>query len=239
MFVLSLLRSSTVFILIISQHCLAIPSLAIPPIILAAENSWPPYSDEYGNGLSKNIIKAAYNAVNVNVEFISVPYARALKMTEQGQVDGAFNVTKQKSTFEIFNFGHVPILQATASFYYHNESPLNFTSVNEIPKGTSIGVIIGYEYGDNYEIYKSRFEEVRVASQSQLIGMLRNKRIDMAIMFDEVAKCKLKEMGLQLNDIKKGAINHKSNIYVAFSKLKNTNKAMILLDEGLIKLKNN
>jgi polar amino acid transport system substrate-binding protein len=231
--VLSLLRFSTVFILIISQHCLAIAS-----ITLAAENSWPPYSDENGNGFSKSIIKAAYSAINVNVEFIAVPYARALKMTEQGQVDGAFNVTKQKSTIEIFNFGEIPILQATASFYYHNDSLLNFSSINEIPKDTSVGVIIGYEYGDKYELYKSQFKEVKVANQSQLIGMLRNKRIDMAIMFDEVAKNKLREMGLELNDIKKGAINHKSDIYVAFSKAKNTNNAMKLLDKGLIKLKN-
>jgi len=137
----------------------------------------------------------------------------------------------------MFNFGNVPILQASASFYYHNDSSLNFTSVKDIPKGTSIGVIIGYEYGDNYDIYKSRFREVKVASQSQLIGLLRNKRIDMAIMFDEVVKSKLNEMGLQFNDIKKGTINHTSDIYVAFSKSKNTIKAMNLLEKGLIKIK--
>jgi polar amino acid transport system substrate-binding protein len=207
-------------------------------ITLAAENSWPPYSDKSGNGISKDIIQAAYNAINVNVEFITVPYARALKMTENGQVDGVFNVTKQKSTIEIFNFGKVPILQAVSSFYYHNDSELNFSSINEIPKEIAIGVIIGYEYGDHYEIYKSQLKEVKVANQLQLIGLLLNKRIDMAIMFDDVVKIKLQEMGLEFNSIKKGKINHISDIYVAFSKAKDTSNAMNLLDEGLKVIKN-
>jgi len=224
-----------ILIIIILFSCQ--PCFAIESVTLAAENSWPPYSDINGDGISKTIIQTAYQAVNVNVEFITVPYARALKMTRLGQVDGVFNVTKQKSTVKDFNFGHLPILQATASFYYHQDSLLNFTSVSEIPKQTSVGVIIGYEYGDDYYMHKSRFREVKVTNQSQLIGLLIHKRIDMAIMFDEVAKYKLDEMRLEPNAIQKGAINHKSDIYVAFSKLKGTSKAMVLLDDGLMKIK--
>jgi polar amino acid transport system substrate-binding protein len=73
-------------ILSICQNCTAFESIK-----LAAENSWPPYSDKNGSGISKEIIQAAYNSVNVTVEFIVVPYARALKMAKLGQVDGAFN----------------------------------------------------------------------------------------------------------------------------------------------------
>lgn len=115
---------------------------------------------------------------------------------------------------------------------------MNFKSVHEIPKETSIGVIIGYEYGDSYEKNKSRFNEVKVNNQTQLINLLRKNRIDVAIMFDEVAKSKLEKIGLNLQDIKKGEINHKSDIYVAFSKKKNTKAAMKLLDKGLAKIKN-
>jgi polar amino acid transport system substrate-binding protein len=214
------------------QNCAAIET-----ITLAVENSWPPYSDNNGNGISKDIIQAAYDSVNVNVKFITVPYARAIKMAELGQVDGAFNVTKQKSTMGILNFGEIPILQATASFYYNNDSEMNFNSVNEIPNKTSVGIIIGYEYSDQFEKNRSRFNEIKVNNQTQLIKLLRTKRIDVAIMFDEVAKSKLDKMGLNINDIKKGKINHKSDIYVAFSKLKDTNNAIKLLDKGLTNIK--
>jgi polar amino acid transport system substrate-binding protein len=220
-------------ILTISQN-----SAALETITLAAENSWPPYSDEAGNGISKKIIQAAYNAVNIHVKFIVVPYARALKMAKNGQVDGAFNVTKQKSTVDLFNFGEIPILQANASFYYHNDTLINFTSADDISKKTSVGVIIGYEYGDNYEKNRNRFKEVRVANQIQLIKLLKKKRIDVAIMFDDVVKSKLSDMGLQPNDIRKGKLHQKSDIYVAFSKSKNTRNAMKMLDKGLKKTHN-
>jgi polar amino acid transport system substrate-binding protein len=221
----------SIIVLILSQNCFATES-----ITLAVENSWPPYSDQNGNGISKNIIEAAYNAMNVEVNFIAVPYSRALRMAEHGQVDGAFNVTKQESTIEKFNFGEVPILQTTASFYYHKDSTINFTSTNEIPNTTSVGVIIGYEYGNNYEKNRSRFKEVAVANQEQLIQLLKKRRIEVAIMFDEIVKNKLENMGLHTSDIRKGKINHKSDIYVAFSKSRDTKNAIKLLDEGLIRI---
>ena len=69
-------------------------SVAEYSIKLAAENSWPPYSNESGDGASKDIIQRSFDNVGVDVEFIVVPYARALRMPQSGKVDGAFNVTK-------------------------------------------------------------------------------------------------------------------------------------------------
>jgi hypothetical protein len=45
-------------------------------------------------------------------------------------------------------------------------------------------------------------------------------------------------MGLQPNDIRKGKLHQKSDIYVAFSKSKNTKHAMKMLDKGLAKTHN-
>ena len=163
-------------------------------IKLAAENSGPPYSNESGDGFSKDIIQRAFDNVGVNVEFIVVPYARALRMPQSEKVDRAFNVTKQNSTVDKFAFGEVPILQANASFYYHKESNLNFKTVDEIPAGTSIALILDYEYGEIYEKSRAKFDEVRVSSQRQIIKLLQFKRVDMAIMFDDVAKYYLSEL---------------------------------------------
>ncbi|TWX64102.1 amino acid ABC transporter substrate-binding protein [Colwellia demingiae] len=206
-------------------------------VTLAVENSWPPYSNNQGNGLSKEIIKKAYHAVNVEVEFIVVPYARALHMVKVGSADGAFNVTKQANTESIFNFGEEPLLQATASFYYNNDSDLDFSSASDIPDRTTIALILGYEYGDAFQQNKHRFQEVRVGTQKQIVHLLRKKRVDMAIMFDEVAKDTMTRMGLEHSSIKQGQVNHQSNIYVAFSKKSDTKAMMKLLDKGLKSLK--
>lgn len=202
-------------------------------IKLAAENSWPPYSNEVGEGISKDIIQRAFDSVGVEVEFIVVPYARALLLAQLGKVDGAFNVTKQKSTLDKFAFGEVPILQVKASFYYHKESGLNFKTVDEIPAGTSIALILDYEYGELYEKDRDRFNEVRVSNQKQIIKLLQLKRVDMAIMFDDVAEYYLSELTLNKDEIKKGHINHTSDIFVAFNKYKDLSEVILLLDQGI------
>ena len=150
-----------------------------------------------------------------------------------GSVDGAFNVTKQDNTESLFNFGKQPVLQATASFYYHNNSQLDFYSSTDIPDGTTIALILGYEYGDLYQQNKHRFQEIRVATQQQIVQLISKNRVQTGIMFDEVAKHTMNNMGLKHSFLKQGQINHQSDIYVAFSKKKNTKDMMKLLDKGL------
>lgn len=189
-----------------------------PKVLLAVENSWPPFAKADGTGLSRTIVEKAYKLTNYDVEFIVVPYARALHMAESGKVDGVFNVTKQASTEQNFYFGRHPILTASASYYYPPESILDFANLQSVPDGTSLALIIGYEYGNMYEQHRSRFSEVRLAKQNQIINMLLTSKVDAAIMFDEVAKYTAGKMPKSGSKIRKGAVNHVSDIYVAFSK---------------------
>lgn len=202
-------------------------------ITLAAESSWPPFAKKDGSGISKTIIEKAYSYSGHTVEFVVVPYARALSMAKQGSVDGAFNVTKQASTEADFSFGERALLKVSASFYYPPGSNLSYTTSDMIPRGTSIATIIGYEYGDRYEKNRERFDEVRVATQAQIVNLLKAGRVDMAIMFDEVASYTLEQMQLPTEDIKKGHINHTSDIYVAFNKSHANSQIVKDLDKGL------
>ena len=206
-------------------------------IKLGVENSWPPYSDSSGNGISKDTVEKAFNAMGVDVQFSVLPYARALKMTKLGTLDGAFNVTKQASTIKKYNFHQEPILLAKASFYYPANSVLNYKSIDDVPRGTSIALIIDYEYSDKYQRNMDKFDEVRVSKQKQIIQLLIKDRVDMAIMFDEVADYTLDKMQLSNTAIKKGATNHVSEIYVAFSKAKDTSEIIKTFDQGLIKIR--
>lgn len=206
-------------------------------ITLAVENSWPPYADKQGNGISKQRIVAALSSSEYQVEFVPVPYARALRMMLAGSVDGCFNVTRQADTEANYRFGNQPLLQAQASHFYPADNTYVYASVEQIPDNIRIGLIIGYEYGETYEKHRHRFVEVRVSEQRQIIQLLQQKRIDMAIMFDEVANYALKEMKLAADAVKKGEINHVSDVYVAFNK-ENPELADFIkaLDSGLLEL---
>ena len=168
---------------------------------------------------------------NSEAEFIAVPYARALRMTEKGLVDGVFNVTKQGSTTDEFIFGKEPLLQVKASYSYSLNNKMSYKASAD---NNVVGVIIGYEY----ESHRHRFKEVKVSHQQKIIKMLIGDKIEVAIMFDKVAEFTLKEMHRDLDVIYKGHINHISDIYIGFSKeVENVDKKIQLLDMGLSKLK--
>lgn len=216
----------------------ACPHASPKPLILGAEDSWPPYSDKLGQGISTNIVKAAFAKVGLDVHVVVRPYARVLQDVKAGAIDGGYNVTRQQNTELEFVFGKEPILQASAYWYFRPNAALPINTPKKLPDGFRVGAIIDYEYGDIYEIERRRFKEVRVPRQVQLIKMLQQGRIDAALMFEEEANQTLKEMGLSNTAVQKGMFNHTSDIYLAFSRKKTHSQELAQkFDQGIKKLK--
>lgn len=213
-------------------------TLAGHSVLLGAEDSWPPYCDKQGAGISTNIINAAFAKEGIQTEIRVRPYARVLQEVKSGALDAGYNVTRQENTEKDFIFGHEPILQAKAFWYVTNASTFKFNTINQVPNLFRVGGIIDYEYGDTYEQHRQRFRETRVPRQSQLIKMLHTGRIDAAIMFEEEANQALRDMKLPADSIRKMMYNHTSDIYVAFSRKKdNSIKNAAALDRGIKLLK--
>jgi polar amino acid transport system substrate-binding protein len=208
-------------------------------ITLAAEDSWPPFANQFGQGISHRLIQAAFKQSHIEVTSLVVPYSRALMMAEKGAVDGVFNVTREASTEQRFIFGQIPLFVATASFYQRQQQPLIAPHKWALPKGAVIGVIKSYEYGDEFPalIKQQQLNIVTVATQQQLINLLLIGRIDAAVMFDLVAEKNLQRMGVD-DDIIPIFANHSSDIYLAFSKENPQAVALAKqLDTGLSQLK--
>lgn len=218
----------------------AAPPTQLSSVVLAVEDSWPPYAGTNGQGIATSIIEKALAEVDIRLFLKVAPYARVLDEVEKGLVVGGYNVTRQESTNKQFLFGQQAVLTASASLYFSTENTQaqQYNSIADIPAGSSIGLIIDYEYGDLFEQHKNRFNEVRVSSQEQIINMLRLGRIDCAILFDAVASHTLKSMKLPEDSILKGPLNHTSDIYVAFSRSHKQAKYFAdKLDQGLVKIK--
>ncbi|WP_216097219.1 substrate-binding periplasmic protein [Pseudomaricurvus albidus] len=209
-------------------------------IHLGVEDGWPPYANERGQGLSTDIIKAAFAVMGQEVTISVMPYARVLRDVEAGHLDGGYNVTRQTSTEKRFIFGQFPILTASASFYYAADRPKVYQTARDIPSEARVASIIDYEYGNTYESQRERFNEVSVARQQQVIRMLLAHRVDVGVMFDRVVEHTLAEMNLPADILTRGAVNHTSDIYVAFSlKSPEAKKYAALLDQGLLKIREN
>lgn len=202
--------------LLLSAASITMAQDAKPVIRIAAEDSWPPFSDSNGQGLSRQIATAAFGHSGYTLDINVVPYARALRQVEQGLADACWNVTRQANTEARYHFGEEPLLQADISFFYRADTPLHYTGFAEIPSGTKIGVIIDYEYGDEFEKHKNRFKLWPVSTQKSLLYMLKAHRFDVVLMFDKVFDANVRLLELNPEDYKKGHNFYTSDIYIAF-----------------------
>lgn len=209
------------------------------PVRIAAEDNWPPFSDENGKGLSTQLVSAAFARSGYRIETIAVPYARALHYTAQGKTEACWNVTRQANTERDYLLHQQPLFQAASSFYFHGVAK-NYRSVAEIPDGTVVGVILGYEYGDLFEQHKKRFQLVEVSTHPQLIALLQHDKVQLAIFFDDVLAYYLAQPALRQIRLEKGQLNHVSDIYVAFSRVSPRSEVLAqALDAGLKELQRN
>lgn len=186
-------------------------------VVIAAEDSWPPFSDRNGRGISYDIAKAALATQGYDIKTIVVPYARALKLARHGSVDACWNVTRQSNTEKTYHFGEEPLLQADISYYYASGSKNDYEEMKRIPIGTRVGVVLGYEYGDQFEIFKNRFKVLALPSQASLLKMLKAGRLDVVFMFDRVFESIVAENKFDQADFRKGVRFYTSDIYIAFS----------------------
>lgn len=212
----------------------------LPVLQLAVEDSWPPYADAAGRGLSTDIVLAAFAAVGVEVTIEVKPYSRVMRDLKAGLVDGGYNITRMTANQERFIFGEEPLTTATVSFYYRPGAVKAYWSATDVPTGTRIATIIDYDYGDHFESQRERFREYKVMRQSQIIHMLLAGRVDVAVMYDRVAAYTLNTLGLPQETLVRGETIHPSDVYVAFSRHNpRAQEYAALLDEGLRKIRQN
>ncbi len=207
------------------------PAWAAETITLGAENDWVPYSNQDGTGMANEIVRAAYQAVGIEVKFNVGPYNRLLKMVRDGELLGAFNVPKEKSNENDYLFGKTPIFTAHSAYYFNKAHPLSVGRKEDLKNGERIGVVFDYGYGDFFSS-NDKIVKIPVRSDQLNIRKLAKGRIDATILYDKTARKLLSEVILKAFDSESG------NIYVAFSK--RFPKAQYYadkLDEGLADIK--
>ena len=187
-------------------------------LLFAAENNSPPYSDVNGLGISFNVINAVFENSEYDINYVSVPYARALTMLEHNKVDGVFNVTLEVDNNSVFLFGREALFAAHSYLFYPKNNKKNYRTLQDIPDGTTVGVMIEFEYGKQFEKHKHRFKLVKVSDQQQLIRLLLRERIELAIMYEKMVFHDIKAMSLPVESIRKGFLQSTSKAYLAFNK---------------------
>ena len=113
---------------------------------IAVEDEADLWSRRDGSGYANDVVRAAYAAVGVEARLHVVPYARCKAMVAEGSVAACFSMSRDALLPTAIAFPRTPIFRCAADFYERADRPLGAKRLEDIPAGTVVGVVRGYEY---------------------------------------------------------------------------------------------
>jgi len=171
-----------IFIILLLSTLLS--SVSAETIELLGEDNYPPFSNSTQNGLSNQVITAAYQAVGINIKFIAMPFARVTKYVLNNRALGGFNIIKVSGAENDFLFPQNPIYQVHTHYYFNTDSSFEIKKSSDLDnKNLLVGQVIGFMYSP--EFYQRLFTRHEAQSEQQLINMLWIGRIDSAYITRE------------------------------------------------------
>jgi polar amino acid transport system substrate-binding protein len=169
-------------------------TLVSAPLVIAVEDDAAPWSQRDGTGFANDTVRAAFKAVNVEVDLSVVPYARGKDMVVKGKLAVCFSMSWVPELAGKVVFSEKPLFTFHDEYFVRSESTLKATKEAELPKGTVVGIVIGYEYPPSVYALKEKgiiiFEESETEESN--LKKLAKGRIDAALVnFNETKPVEL------------------------------------------------
>jgi polar amino acid transport system substrate-binding protein len=156
---------------------------------IGAEDDWRPYAYVSGKepvGFAVDIVKAAWAAANVSLELVPLPYARCMRMVDNGDLDGCFDTLRDARTETRYRWHREPLFKARISIYGRTVGPNAPLIGPDDLLGQRIGVTNGYDYGAKFDNDRRMVRDVAVSDLASLRKLVAG-RVDYALVYDQVA----------------------------------------------------
>ena len=155
--------------------------------VTSAANPWAPFVDPEspGQGLSIEIVKAAFAAEGYTLEHRFMPWARAEQEVRKGQIDILPNTWYSKERIHYYKFSKAYAANQI-KFIKKKWDPFEYNGIESLT-GKSVGVIMGYAYNDEF-MNATNFKREGVSRFVLNIQKLIRGRIDLTLEDEIVAK---------------------------------------------------
>ena len=188
------------------------------PVRIGAEDDWFPYTalrEGRVQGMSVDIVRAAFNASGASVELAPYPYSRCMELARIGSLAACFNTTPDHSIREQFLLPEQMLFSDEILLWGRAGSAL-VDDLDEIA-GRRVAVTIGYTYGEYFDNYP---DILRVPVRRDLNGflMLQRERVDYVIAFRGTTEALLREHPELAGQFSPLATVHRPQLYLTFSR---------------------
>jgi polar amino acid transport system substrate-binding protein len=194
--------------------------------IVVAADAWCPYNCEpkaKNPGYVVEILRSAYSAKGISVDYRVLPRTRALLDTQSGKVGAVIAANEKEATEYQLITGDEPIGMARGCVFVPSSSSFKYRAIKDLDGLTSVGVVGGIVYQHAFGDWLRRPEnrpkihEVFAddASARRAAMMIRGRLDGIFEDYTEMAYV-LETKGLQSQIVSAGCQNP-SPLYVAFS----------------------
>lgn len=156
---------------------------------IGAEDDWFPYT-AFRNGkiqgMSVDIVRAAFAASKVDIELVPYPYSRCMDTAQRGEIMACFNTLPNKQIASQYLLPKYPLFNDDILLWANSKTAKPMTSLTALAK-QSVAVTIGYEYGPEFDSMTS-FKRVPVRRDLNGFLMLQRGRVDYAAAYRGTAE---------------------------------------------------
>lgn len=165
--------------------------------ITAVADPWPPFVDPElpSQGISLEIVRAAYATQGYEIDMDFVPWARALAGVKQGVYDIIPNAWRTREREASFYFSK-PYVTSNIRFIKRKGDPFEYTGPRALD-GKVIGITRGYAYNDVFATAEN-FERSEASDLEQNVRKLLLNRIGLTLDDELVARAVLSRQAPQL-----------------------------------------
>lgn len=170
------------------RRVLLLPGLLLPwrvavaqpqQVVIGAEDDWPPYSAEVdgrAQGLTVDLVTAAFAAAGVQARFEPMPYVRCMALTRAGTLLACFNTTRTALIENDYLWPARPMFDERFLIWARADAPVPRTplQVRDL-EGQQVAVTRGYEYGAEFDTNPRIARIVTAHDENNFRLMLRGR----------------------------------------------------------------
>ncbi|MCJ8170535.1 substrate-binding periplasmic protein [Atopomonas sediminilitoris] len=194
-------------------------ALAAPPIVIGAEDDWYPFTGIYQQqlqGLSVELVEAAFAASTTPITFKVYPYARCMHLARIGKLAGCFNTAADASLSKDFAFSAEPLFRAPILLWQQRRDTRQIQHFSELEL-QRVAVTLGYEYGPAFDNQRLIH---RVPTRKDLFGlrMLARKRVDFAVAYLGTTLALFEDHPKLSTQVRAGGVIANPELHLSFSR---------------------
>lgn len=186
---------------------------------IGAEDDWYPFTalrDGEVQGMSADLVRAAFAASNTRVELVPYPYSRCMELTRTGQLAACFNTSPDGQIAREFRLPQEPLFSDDILLWARHD---NAGPVNDLQQlvGHKVAVTIGYEYGAPFDSLRG-VTRVRVRRDLNGFRMLAHGRVAYTAAYRGIAAALFAENPELADQFVAVSTLHRPQLFVSFSR---------------------